>query len=93
MDPVAAGQSFAEDVKQSQLFQFLIQEGYAGGLIEAAIRFVVGKAEVSTVLIGISHMEQLEQAVEYIVKGPLPAEALGRLNQVWANYSGRFSEC
>jgi L-galactose dehydrogenase/L-glyceraldehyde 3-phosphate reductase len=85
VEPVAAGQSFAEDVKRSHLFQFLIQDGYADSLIEAAIRFVIGKAEVSTALIGISHMEQLEQAVEYSAKGPLPAEALDRLNQVWAN--------
>jgi aryl-alcohol dehydrogenase-like predicted oxidoreductase len=87
VDPVAAGQSFVEDVQQSQLFQFLIQEGYAGSLIEAAIRFASGKLGVSTVLIGISQMEQLEQAVEYIAKGPLPAQALDRLKQVWASYA------
>jgi aryl-alcohol dehydrogenase-like predicted oxidoreductase len=87
VDPVAAGQSFAEDVQRSQLFQFLIQEGYAGSLIEAALRFVIGKAEVATVLVGISDMEQLEQAVEYVTKGALPADALERLNQIWASYA------
>src|SRR5262245_39307894 len=85
VDPIATSQSFAEDVQRSGSFRFLIQEGYADSLIEAAIRFVIGKAEVSTVLIGISHLEQLEQAVEYISKGPLPTEALDRLNQVWVN--------
>jgi L-galactose dehydrogenase/L-glyceraldehyde 3-phosphate reductase len=85
VDPVAVGQSFAEDVKQSQRFDVLVQEGYVDNLIEAAIRFVIGKVEVSTVLIGISGMEQLEQAVEYSAKGPLPAEARGRLRQLWGN--------
>jgi aryl-alcohol dehydrogenase-like predicted oxidoreductase len=87
VDPVAAGQSFAEDVQRSQQFQFLIQEGYVGSLIEAAIRFVIGKPEVSTTLIGISHMQQLEQAAEYVAKGPLPAEALDRFGRIWADYA------
>ena len=85
VDPIGGGQSFAEDVTRSQRFGVLLQEGYADSLIEAAIRFVIGKAEVSTVLIGISDMEQLEQAVEYSAKGPLPPEALGRLRQLWAS--------
>jgi aryl-alcohol dehydrogenase-like predicted oxidoreductase len=85
VDPVATGQSFAEDVTRAQRFEVLVQEGHTGNLIEAAIRFVIGKAEVSTVLIGISDMEQLEQAVEYSTKGPLPAGALDRLRQLWAS--------
>jgi len=85
VDPVSAGQSFAEDVKRSQRFDVLAQEGFAGNLIEAAIRFAIGKPGVSTVLIGISDMEQLEQAVEYSTKGPLPAGALDRLRQLWAS--------
>jgi aryl-alcohol dehydrogenase-like predicted oxidoreductase len=85
VDPVAAGQSFAEDVKQAQRFAVLVKEGYVDNLIEAAVRFVIGKGEVSTALIGISAMEQLEQAVAYSAKGPLPAEALGRLRQLWGN--------
>jgi CubicO group peptidase (beta-lactamase class C family) len=85
VDPIATGQSFAEDVKRAQRFDVLVQGGHAGNLIEAAKRFVIGKAGVSTVLIGISDMEQLEQAVEYSTKGPLPAGALGRLRQLWAS--------
>lgn len=85
VDPIGGGQSFAEDVTRSQHVGVLVQEGYADSLIEAAIRFATGKAEVSTVLIGIAAMEQLEQAVEYGGRGPLPAEALERLQQLWAS--------
>ena len=85
VDPVATGRSFAEDAKRSQLFEALIHEEYVGSLIEAAIRFVIGKPEVSTTLIGISDLEQLEQAVAYSTKGPLPTGALDRLRQLWAN--------
>ena len=85
VDPIGSGRSFGEDVARAQQLGVLIQEGYADSLIEAAIRFALGKAEVSTALIGISDMAQLEQAVEYSAKGPLPPEALGRLQQLWAN--------
>jgi aryl-alcohol dehydrogenase-like predicted oxidoreductase len=88
VDPIGGGQSFAEDVAQAQHFGVLIQEGYADSLIEAAIRFAIGKTEVSTVLIGISDLEQLEQAAASSAKGPLPPEALGRLWQLWANDAG-----
>jgi aryl-alcohol dehydrogenase-like predicted oxidoreductase len=83
VDPIATSQSFAEDVRWSQQFQFLVQDGYADSLVEAAIRFVAGKAEISTLLVGISDLDQLEQAAASIAKGPLPAEALERLHQVW----------
>ncbi len=39
------------------------------------------------VLVGISTLEQLEQAVEFADKGALPAAALARLGAVWAGYA------
>ncbi len=87
VDPIATSQSFVEDVQRAQLFEMLVHKGYADSLIEAAIRFVIGKPEVSTVLIGISNLKQLDQAVEYGAKGPLPAEALDLLQQLWASYT------
>ncbi len=67
-------------------FSFLAEEGYVTSLVEAAIRFAIGKREVSTMLVGISDVEQLEKAVTYANRGPLPAEALDRLPAVWASY-------
>ncbi len=83
IEPIASGDSFAEDVAWSRRFDFLVTEGYAKSLVEAAIRFVVGKPEVSTILLGISSMEQLEQAVDAVNKGALPTEAIDRLHAVW----------
>jgi L-galactose dehydrogenase/L-glyceraldehyde 3-phosphate reductase len=85
LDPIATSQHFAEDVERAQRFGALVQEGYVDSLIEAAIRFAIGKGEVSTVLIGISDMGQLEQAAEYSARGPLPEAALARLRQLWAS--------
>jgi len=86
VDPIATGSTYAEDVRLAQRFNVLVADGYANSLVEAAIRFVVGKAEVSTTLIGISNIAQLEQAIACATLGPLPAEALDRLSAIWTNY-------
>jgi aryl-alcohol dehydrogenase-like predicted oxidoreductase len=36
-------------------------------------------------MVGISNMEQLEQAIRFVNQGPLPEEALDRVRDVWAN--------
>ena len=53
--------------------------------MEAAVRFAISKAEISTALVSISNLGQLEQAMAYAENGPLPAEVLDRLNEVWAS--------
>ena len=84
--PIGTGTSYLEDVALTRRFSFLVEDGYVDSPVEAAIRFVIGKREVSTVLVGISDIEQLEKAVLYANRGPLPAEALDRLPAVWAAY-------
>jgi len=80
--PISSGRDYDEDVERTTIFQFLIDEGYTHNLVEAAIRFVISKPELSTALIGISSPEQLEMAVEYADKGPLPDDVLKRLHEV-----------
>ncbi len=80
VDPIATGSTYTEDVRLAGRFNFLVEDGYANSLVEAAIRFAVGKAEVSTTLVGISNMEQLEQAIAFAGQGPLPVEALMKID-------------
>ncbi len=79
--PIATERDYAADVARARRFAFLVEDGTVGNLVEAAIRFVISTPEVSTALVGISSLEQLEQAVEYANQGPLPAEALRRVHQ------------
>lgn len=72
VNPIGSEPTYASDVAKAQSFQSLVDDGHVENLVEAAIRFVIGKTEVSTALIGISTLEQLESAVRYANRGALP---------------------
>jgi len=78
--PIATERDYAADVARARQLAFLVKDGTVGDLVEAAIRFAISKPEISTALVGISSLEQLEHAVASANRGPLPAEALGRLH-------------
>jgi L-galactose dehydrogenase/L-glyceraldehyde 3-phosphate reductase len=84
--PIGSGRDYLEDVARAERFQFLVEEGFADSLVEAALRFPLASEFVSTVLVGYSSLEQLELSVEWARRGPLPADALARLPQVWAGF-------
>jgi len=54
------------------------------GIAEVALRFVISNPEVSTVLMGARSVEEIEQNVAAVEKGPLPAEMLRRLDEIAA---------
>ncbi|MBI3628912.1 MAG: aldo/keto reductase [Candidatus Rokubacteria bacterium] len=79
VDPIASGPDYAADVRRARGLAALVKEGHAGSVIEAALRFAIGHAAVSTVLVGYSSLDQLEYAARCVEKGPLPPAALERL--------------
>jgi aryl-alcohol dehydrogenase-like predicted oxidoreductase len=81
--PIASGPDYATDVQHAQELQSLVQEGHVQDLVEASLRFAVSNAMLSTILLGYSSLEHLEQAAEYMARGPLPAAALDRLARLW----------
>ena len=83
VDPIASGPDYATDVGRAQALAPLVSAGHAGSLVEAALRFPLGHAAVSTVLLGYSSLEHLEAAAVAVGKGPLPAAAVQRLEQLW----------
>ena len=82
--PIATERDYAADVARARRFAFLAEDGTVENLVEAALRFVISKPEVSTVLVGISSLEQLERAVQYANRGPLTGESLGRVHEIQA---------
>lgn len=85
--PIGTSATYAEDIALARRFSFLIEEGYVNSLVEAAIRFAMAKDGISTTLVGISNLEQLEQAIAFADRGPLPIRALDQLPAVWSTYT------
>lgn len=82
VNPIASSPEYADDVAQAQRLGWLIAEGHVTTLVEAAIRFVISHPGVSTALVGVSTLEQLEQAVTYANRGALPPAVLKRIGHV-----------
>jgi aryl-alcohol dehydrogenase-like predicted oxidoreductase len=79
VDPIGSAPDFASDVVRAKALQPLVKQGVAGSLTELAQRFVIAHPAVTTMLIGYSTLDQLEQAAAAVNMGPLPEETLKRL--------------
>ena len=86
--PIGSGREYAQDIARANEFRWLQQEEYVESLLEACLRFALSNAGISSALVGYSSPQHLEQAVEFAGRGPLPAEAMERLPQVWVGFAG-----
>jgi len=77
--PIGSAPDFAGDVVRARHLEPLVHEGVAGSLTELAQRFVIANPNVTTMLVGYSTLDQLEQAAAAVEKGPLPQAAVGRI--------------
>jgi aryl-alcohol dehydrogenase-like predicted oxidoreductase len=85
--PIGTGADYQSDVKLARTLQFLIEDGYAAHLIEASMRFAWSKPGMSTVLVGYSSLDHLEQALVAAEHGALPPVAMQRLAQAWEAFA------
>ncbi len=88
VEPIASGPDYSADVKRAHAFQALVGAGYARSLIEAALRFAFASDAISTVLVGTSTLDQLENAIACAKKGPLTKAALDEAARLWRNIAG-----
>lgn len=85
LHPLAGGWSrgawYEVDADRARVraLDFLLDEGSGETLAQVAIRFALAKKEASTVVVGISSMEQLEEAAACSGKPGLNAEQLEKL--------------
>jgi L-galactose dehydrogenase/L-glyceraldehyde 3-phosphate reductase len=73
------GTSYAQDLARAQAVAALAAELGLDGSLELAMRFVLSKPGVSTMLVGYSDLAQLEAAIGWAERGPLPAGAVERV--------------
>jgi aryl-alcohol dehydrogenase-like predicted oxidoreductase len=74
-----AGSTYERDAAQAAALADLGGSLGLEGPVELALRFNLTKPGVSTVLVGLSDERQLEDALKYGQRGPLPADAVERV--------------
>ena len=74
--PLVAGSEFEHDVARARRLAVLAESLALESALELGVRFALAKPGVSTVLVGYSDLEQLEQAIRWIERGPLPEDAV-----------------
>jgi aryl-alcohol dehydrogenase-like predicted oxidoreductase len=84
VNPIASEREYRNDVARAQRYTYLVENGVVSCLAEAAVRFAVSKTGISTALLGISSQDQIEAAVKYVERGPLPVDALESIQAVWS---------
>lgn len=77
--PIGSAPDFASDVARAKQLEPLVHEGAATSLTELGERFVISHPAVSTMLIGYSTLQHLEEAIAAVNKGPLPEAVLRRI--------------
>lgn len=84
---LSPGSEYEKDAARAEKLGFLVREGRT--LAQAALRFVLGREEVSCALIGFSGEEQLGEALSCADAPPLSADETRKLEAVWESDFGR----
>jgi aryl-alcohol dehydrogenase-like predicted oxidoreductase len=87
-EPIGSAQSYDADLARARRLMPLVEEGFAQSLAEAATRFAIAHPAIGTILVGMAALDQFEEALQAVEKGPLPAEALDRLAQLQQDFAG-----
>lgn len=69
----------AERLRDAESFMWLVEEGIADSLSEAALRYILSFSGVTTVIPGAMNPTEIEQNVAISDLGPLPESALARI--------------
>ena len=77
--PIGSAPDFSGDVARAKTLEPLVHESSSSSLAEMAQRFVISNPNVTTMLVGYSTLDQLDQAIAAVAKGPLPPEVLKRI--------------
>ena len=88
VDPIGSASSYSGDVARAVRFGEVVKRGFAQSLVEASLRYVISNPDLTTTLVGLSTLEQLEHAGQSAKKGPLPTEALKLISTIQQGFVG-----
>jgi aryl-alcohol dehydrogenase-like predicted oxidoreductase len=72
-------QRIVAQVRRARAFAWLVDEGIAGSLAGAALRYILSFPGVSTVIAGAMRREELGANLDAVEPGPLPEAVLARI--------------
>ncbi len=81
-DPGSAligGAEYAHDLNRARDLAWFATEAGLESTLEMAVRFALSKPGIATVLVGYSDFSQLEDALRWTARGPLPADVIQHL--------------
>lgn len=80
--PITANSSDAAEAARAAAVWRVLGDTY-GTPAQASLRFGLGCAGLSTIVVGMAELDHLEQALAAEAAGPLPQDACARLEEVW----------
>ena len=86
--PIGSAYTYDADLSRARRLMALVEEGFAGSLHEAAIRFAISHSAIGTILVGMATPEEFEQALAAVQQGPLQAAGLDRLRALQQTFAG-----
>jgi L-galactose dehydrogenase/L-glyceraldehyde 3-phosphate reductase len=87
-NPIGSARRYEDDLKRAQRLAPLVSEGYASSLAEAATRFCITHPAMGTILVGMATLQEFEDSLAAVLKGPLPDAALARLAELQRAFAG-----
>jgi aryl-alcohol dehydrogenase-like predicted oxidoreductase len=86
--PIGSALDYGTDLQRAQRLMPLVTEGFAGSLAEAATRYAIGHPAMGTILVGMATVEEFDAGLAAVLKGPLSAAALARVEALSAAFVG-----
>jgi aryl-alcohol dehydrogenase-like predicted oxidoreductase len=87
-DPIGSANTYEADLQRARRLLPLVQQGHAGSLPEAAVRFAITHAAMGTILVGMATPQEFEQALAAVNKGKLSQAALDSLATMQRGFVG-----
>ena len=87
-DPIGSAHSYDADLQRARRLLPLVQQGHAGSLPEAAVRFAITHPAMGTILVGMATPAEFDQALAAVSKGPLSQAAQDSLAMMQRGFVG-----
>jgi aryl-alcohol dehydrogenase-like predicted oxidoreductase len=87
-DPIGSANTYDRDLQRARRLMPLVQQGHAGSLPEAAVRFAITHPAMGTILVGMATLAEFEQALAAVNKGPLSQAAMDSLAAIRRGFVG-----